>query len=77
VLLPNADSAVIDEAKLQDYLLSHAHPVGRFKARFFMAMGFSADRWAEPEAALRWQHLTNTRRKPSRRMVSPTRFALF
>jgi hypothetical protein len=58
VLLPNADSAVIERAKLQDYLLSQTHPVGRFKARFFMALGFSADRWREFDAALRTQHLT-------------------
>ena len=58
MLLPNADGAVIDQTKLQDYLLSYAHPVGRFKARFFVALGFSAGRWAELEAALRSQHLT-------------------
>jgi len=58
VLLPNADSAVIQQAKLQDYLLSQAHPIGRFKARFFSALGFSSGRWAELEAALRSQHLT-------------------
>lgn len=58
MLLPNAQSAVIDPAKLRDYLLSHTHPIGRFKARFFAALGFSADRWAELEGALRSQHLT-------------------
>lgn len=58
MLLPNADSAVIEQAKLRDYLLSYTHPVGRFKARFFMALGFSADGWVELEAALRSQHLT-------------------
>jgi hypothetical protein len=58
VLLPNADDAVIDPAKLRDYLLSATHPLGRFKARFFGALGFSADRWPELESALRTQHLT-------------------
>jgi hypothetical protein len=58
VLLPNADDAVIDPAKLRDYLLSTEHPLGRFKARFFGALGFSADRWEELESALRTQHLT-------------------
>lgn len=58
MLLPNADSAVIEQAKLQDYLLSQTHPIGRFKARFFSALGFSAGRWAELGAALRSQHLT-------------------
>jgi len=43
--LPNADRAVIEAAKVQDYLLSEIHPVGRFKAAFFSALGYSADRW--------------------------------
>jgi hypothetical protein len=43
--LPNADRAVIDAAKVRDYLLSEIHPVGRFKAAFFSALGYSADRW--------------------------------
>lgn len=58
MLLPNADRAEIDPAKLRDYLLSSDHPLGRFKARFFGALGFSADRWEQLEAALRAQHLT-------------------
>ena len=58
MLLPNADDAVIDSAKLRDYLLSTEHPLGRFKARVFGALGFSADRWEELESALRTQHLT-------------------
>jgi len=43
--LANADRAVIDPAKVRDYLLSATHPVGRFKAAFFFALGYSADRW--------------------------------
>ncbi len=43
--LPNAHRAVIEPAKLRDYLLSRMHPVGRFKAAFFLALGYSADRW--------------------------------
>jgi hypothetical protein len=39
-------------------LLSTEHPHGRFKARVFAALGFSADRWEELESALRTQHLT-------------------
>ena len=58
MLLPNADDAVIDRAKLRDYLLSTEHPHGRFKARVFGALGFSSDRWEELESALRTQHLT-------------------
>jgi len=58
VLLPNADLAEIDPTKLRDYLLSADHPLGRFKARFFTALGFSAHRWEDLGAALRAQHLT-------------------
>jgi|SRR5690242_14578411 hypothetical protein len=43
--LPNADRAVIDPAKVRDYLLAAAHPVGRFKARFFFALGYAAEQW--------------------------------
>ena len=57
MLLPNADRAEIDPEKLRGYLLSNAHPVGRFKARFFTALGFSAERWQAREEALRLQHL--------------------
>jgi hypothetical protein len=58
VRLPNADLAEIDPQKLHGYLLSQTHPVGRFKARFFAALGYSAERWSEFEADLRRQHLT-------------------
>lgn len=59
MLIPNADRATIEPAKLRDYLLSGTHPIGRFKARFFVALGFSADRWGELAEALRIQHLTH------------------
>lgn len=53
VKLPNAEHAVIEDAKVRDYLLSESHPVGRFKAAFFTAMGFRSDRWQELQSALR------------------------
>ncbi len=43
--LPNRDSALIDPAKVRDYLLSPEHPVGRFKATFFAAIGYKRDDW--------------------------------
>jgi hypothetical protein len=58
VLLPSGDRATIDPAKLRDYLLSPTHPIGRFKARFFAALGFAPERWWELEEAFRIQHLT-------------------
>ena len=55
--MPNADHAIIEQGKLEGYLLSEVHPVGRFKARFFAGLGFTADNWRELDAALRSQHL--------------------
>ncbi len=55
--IPNADRAVIDPRKLHGYLLSRAHPVGRFKAAFFRALGYSPQDWRRLEADLRDQHL--------------------
>jgi hypothetical protein len=37
MLLPNADRAVIDMRKLEEYCLSPTHPVGRHKAIVFEA----------------------------------------
>jgi Domain of unknown function (DUF6883) len=56
--IPNADRAVIEPAKLHDYLLSRGHAVGRFKASFFLALGYSADTWRQLESDLRGQHLS-------------------
>jgi len=57
LLIRNADRAVIEPAKLHDYLLSRTHPIGRFKAAFFEALGYSSDDWRRLEADLRRQHL--------------------
>ena len=43
---PNSQKAVVDERKVREYLLSSSHPVGRFKARFFGSIGFSAEAWS-------------------------------
>ena len=45
MVLPNAESAFIEPDKVRDYLLSSTHPVGRFKAHFFVALGYRAERW--------------------------------
>ena len=55
--IPNADRAVIDAVKLHGYLLSRSHPVGRFKAAFFHALGYSSEGWRQLDADLRSQHL--------------------
>lgn len=51
--LPAVESALIEPAKVRDYLLSREHPVGRFKAVFFESLGYSADAWQQLEADLR------------------------
>ncbi len=43
--LPNADRAVVEPSKVRDYLLSSSHPIGRFKAVIFFALGYSAEHW--------------------------------
>ena len=55
--LPHADRAEIDAAKLKDYLLSTSHPLGRFKAAFFLSLGYEAEHWQRLAADLREQHL--------------------
>ncbi len=75
--LPNADDAIIDRPKLEGYLLSEAHPVGRFKARFFATLGFTADKGRELEAALRSQHVPESVTPgPAERVASPSRSGL-
>ena len=44
-MLPAAQRANIDPAKVRDYLLSAVHPVGRFKAVVFEALGYKAEEW--------------------------------
>jgi len=55
--IPNADRAVIEPAKLHEYLLSRIHAVCRFNA-FFLALGYSPENWPQLEADLRSQHLS-------------------
>jgi hypothetical protein len=57
-VLPNPQRAVIDPAKLRDYLLSTTHPVGRFKAAFFTSLGYEATAWKRLESDLRSQLLS-------------------
>jgi hypothetical protein len=43
--LPEAERAVIEPAKIRDYLLSTSHPVGRFKAPFCASLGYTNANW--------------------------------
>ncbi len=44
-MLPHADHAIVDKAKICDYLLSVVHPVGRLKARAFISLGYTVENW--------------------------------
>ena len=45
--MPGAERAVVDEAKVRDYLLSTRHPIGRFKATFMAGPGYSHSNWPQ------------------------------
>ena len=46
-MLPALERAYIEPAKVRDYLLSATHPVGRFKAVVFEALGYNVEDWAK------------------------------
>lgn len=52
MFLPGVNEAVIEEAKILDYLLSTDHPEGRSKANFFSSFGFQRDAWTVLKEAL-------------------------
>lgn len=37
--------AIGSKSKVCDYLLSPTHPIGRFKAAFFSALGYTIENW--------------------------------
>jgi hypothetical protein len=51
--LPNPDSAFIAREKIDGYLLSNTHLVGRHKASFFRSLGYTQDEWQTLERDLR------------------------
>jgi hypothetical protein len=57
--IPNPDRARIDPRKLRDYPLNPLHELGRFKAAFFVQMGYVAAHWQRLEQDIREQHLTH------------------
>ena len=46
-MFPNASLAVVEPTKVRDYLLSASHPVGRFKAVVFFALGYTRQNWTK------------------------------
>jgi hypothetical protein len=53
--LSEVSELVVDETKITGYLLSDAHPQGRYKSAFFRGFGFAPRRWTELRDSLR-QH---------------------
>lgn len=50
--IPDADRAVVEDAKVRDYLLNLAHPDGGSKAIWFGSLGYSRDEWHDLAADL-------------------------
>ena len=50
--IPGAERAILDEAKVRDYLISTEHRVGSAKARFFAQLGFDHRNWTVLRDAL-------------------------
>jgi hypothetical protein len=46
-MLPGVEQAVVELAKIHDYLLSPSHPVGRFKAVVFFSLGYTTEGWVK------------------------------
>ena len=43
--LPGVENALVDPKKIREYLLAATHPLGRFKASFFLALGYTSSNW--------------------------------
>lgn len=57
--LPNAENALVEREKIEDYLLNTAHRYGASKAAFFGAFGFRGADWEVFAQALREQGRTH------------------
>ncbi len=42
----DAAAAIVSADKLRDYLLSSAHPIGRYKSTFFRSLGYAPEQCA-------------------------------
>jgi hypothetical protein len=51
--LPNAELAIVEKKKIQEYLLNPDHRDGASKARFFVEFGFRREAWEVLAIALR------------------------
>jgi hypothetical protein len=66
--LPNSENAYVPREKLNGYLLSEVHPVGKAKARYFRSLGYHDANAGELEAGLiaiaQNESVTETERTP-------------
>ncbi len=53
--LPNVDQAIVEEAKISEYLLNPTHRFGASKAKFFADFGFTVEQWQQFAIALKQQ----------------------
>ncbi|MDI1313018.1 DUF6883 domain-containing protein [Prosthecobacter sp.] len=56
--LPQADALLVEQTKVQDYLLNLSHKEGGPKAKFFLNRGFRLDAWELMAQALRQHGMT-------------------
>lgn len=56
--IPNADTAIIEEQKLVDYLLNPDHRRGGSKAALLLQFGYTPADWQQLASDLRRDHLT-------------------
>jgi hypothetical protein len=57
--LPQAETAIVDAAKVRDYLLNAENEQNRGKAGLFGKFGFKRERWQQLAEALRAHCATN------------------
>jgi hypothetical protein len=57
-LLRNADKAIIDPAKLRDFVTNPRHKDNDGRWRLFAALGYSQSNWEQLELDIREQHLS-------------------
>lgn len=51
--LPRPKTLLVEEKKIRDYLLNTKHKDGAGKAKFFLACGFTVEKWTALAQALR------------------------
>ena len=50
--LPNCENAIVEQKKIESYLLNTKHQYGASKARFFAKFGFCNENWEQLSEAL-------------------------